>query len=49
MLVRRIAWSLPRQAEDAINTAFTNVNALIADLDLQVSSYSKYGKGFMKK
>lgn len=46
---QRINWALPRPAEEAIHTAFNNVTGLINDLDLQVSSYKKYGKGFMKK
>jgi len=46
---QKITWALPRPCEEAIHTAFTNVSALIADLDLRVTTYNKYGKGFMKK
>lgn len=46
---QRITWSLPRPAEEAVHAAFGHVRELISDIDLQVSSYKKYGKGFMKK
>lgn len=44
-----ITWSISRPCETLIRTAYFNVLAQIADLDLQVVSYAKYGKGLMKK
>jgi len=44
-----IDWALTDSAKRTIAAALTEARALAADIDLQVSEFSSYGKGFMKK
>jgi len=45
----RLSWALSADAEDAIRSSYNNYQGLINDIDLSVTSYSNYGKDFVKK
>jgi hypothetical protein len=43
----RLSWALSRDAEEAVTAAVTSLRALGDDLDLQVVSWTAYGKDFV--
>jgi len=45
----QLRWDFSQKAEKVIETAVSNAKKLIQDVDLQIITYSPYGKGFIKK
>lgn len=47
--VNRIRWKINAEIVQAIQSAFRNFDAMVADFDIRVFAFDSFGKGFVKK